>query len=67
MKTVRFHFHNPYVKSAFQQNRASLWKALAPKPFEIQTWDWSRLNDFLKINENISFKKNFIHFFFKIL
>ena len=39
MKTLHFHFHNLYVKSEFQQNRASLWKALAPKPFELQTWD----------------------------
>ena len=41
------------VRSAFQQNRASLWKALAPKPFEIKTWDWSRLKDFFKIFKNV--------------
>ena len=53
-----FFFHNPYIKSAFQQNRASLWKALAPKPFEIQTWDLSRLQDFFKIIENVFSKKS---------
>ena len=62
MKTLLFHFHNPYVKRAFQQNGPSLWKALAPKPFEIQTWDWSRLKDFSKTFENVSIKKSFNHF-----
>ena len=54
---------NPYyIKNAFQQSRASLWKALAPKPFEIQTWDWSRLKDLLKIFKNVSFQKSLIDF-----
>ena len=66
MKTLHFHFHNLYVKSEFQQNRASLWKALAPKLFEIQTWDRLRLKIFVKIFENISFEKNFYLFFVSV-
>ena len=59
MKTLHLHFQNPYIKNAFQQTRAFLWKALAPKPFEIKTWDWSRLKDFSKISKNIPIKKNY--------
>ena len=63
-KKLHFHFHTPYKKNAFQQNRGSLWKALAPKPFEIQTWNWSRLKDFLKIFENVSFFKKLCFFLY---
>ena len=37
------------LKSAFQQISASLCRALASKPFEIEIWDWSRLKENLKI------------------
>ena len=43
-------------------SRASLWKVLAPKPFEIKTWDWSRLKDFSKAFEKVSIK-NFFYLF----
>ena len=33
-------------------------KTLAPKSFEIQTWDWSRMKDFLKIFQNVIFENS---------
>ena len=37
------------LKKFFKQNSGSLCRALASKPLMIQTWDWLRMKDFLKI------------------
>ena len=50
-------------KKPFLQNSSSLWQALTPKPFELQTWDWSRMKENLKIFKIISRKKHWKHSF----
>ena len=49
VKTLPISVSQSLWKKMHLQNSASLCKALAPKPFEIQIWDWSRMKDFLKI------------------
>merc|ERR1712074_168956 len=57
---------NPYEKNAFYQNSAFLCRALAPKPFEIQIWDWSRMKENSKIFQIILTKK-FSNIFFLLI
>ena len=49
VKHYHFQFCNPIEKWAFLQKRGSLWQALSPKRFEIQTWGWSRMKENSKI------------------
>ena len=42
-------------------------RALATKPFEIQSWDWSRLKDFFKNLSNVFFEKKFELIFVPVL
>ena len=58
VKHYHFQFCNPIEKWAFLQKRGSLWQALSPKWFEIQTWDWSRMKENSKIFK-ISWTKKF--------
>ena len=52
MKTLPISISQSLYKNALLQISASLYRALAPKPFEIQAWGWSRTKDSLKIFES---------------
>ena len=49
VKIVRNRFHNSIREKEFKKTSVSLWWAVTFKPFEIQTWDWSRMKENSKI------------------
>ena len=54
MKTLPISVLQSLCKNAFLQISACLCRALATKPFEIQTWDLSKLKEtVLSINEEV--------------
>ena len=68
MKTLPFPVLQSLCKIAFLQISACLCRALASKPLEIQTWDQSRLKDFLKIFQNVLIEKSqncFLYLFYE--
>ena len=70
VKTLPILVLQSLCKIAFLQISASLCRAIASIPFEIQTWDWSRLKDFLKILQNVSIENGsncFLYLFCELI
>ena len=67
VKTLPILVLQSLCKIAFLQISASLCRTLASKPFEIQTWDWSRLKDFFENFSKCLFQKKFKLVFVRVL